>query len=265
MALFGKIEAGAFIFQKYMIKNPYMRGVILAGGKGTRLLPATKITNKHLIPIINHPMVLYPLRTLKSFGIKDILLVSGGDHIGDFAEFLGDGSAFGINLTYKVQREAGGIAQALGLAEDFVRGDTHDPQFAVALGDNILGKIQKPPSHDGATIFLKKVPDPQRFGVALFREGKLAGVVEKPKHPPSNSIVIGIYLYPRDVFNIIETLKPSKRGELEIAEVNDVYIKQGRCMARNLSSFWSDAGTPASLAQTTRWALTKGPFAYSHD
>lgn len=239
-----------------------MRGVILAGGKGTRLLPATKVTNKHLIPIINQPMVLYPLRTLINFGIKDILLVSGGDHIGDFAEFLGDGSAFDVNLTYKVQREAGGIAQALALAEDFVTKDLSpsNPQFAVVLGDNILGNITRPPLHDGATLFLKKVPDPQRFGVALFHKGKLAGVMEKPKHPPSNSIVIGIYLYPRDVFDIIKMLKPSKRGELEIAEINDRYIKQGRCIARKLSGFWSDAGTPTSLAQTTRWALTKSPL-----
>lgn len=244
-----------------------MRGVILAGGKGTRLLPATKIINKHLIPIINHPMVLYPLRTLKSFGIKDILLVSGGEHVGDFAEFLGDGSAYGVNLTYKVQKEAGGIAQALALAYDFVEKDLSpsNPQFAMALGDNILGTVALPPLHDGATVFLKKVPDPQRFGVALFHKGKLTGVVEKPKRPPSHSIVIGVYLYPRDVFDIIKTLKPSKRGELEIAEVNDTYIKQGRCRVRNLSCFWSDAGTPASLAQTTRWALAKGPFVYSHD
>lgn len=239
-----------------------MRGVILAGGKGTRLLPATKVTNKHLIPIINHPMVLYPLRTLKSFGIQDILLVSGGDHIGDFAEFLGDGSAYGANLTYKVQKEAGGIAQALALAEDFVENDlsSSNPQFAVVLGDNILGNINPPPPYGGATIFLKKVPDPHRFGVASFHNGKIAGVVEKPKNPPSHLIVIGIYLYPHDVFDIIKTLKPSKRGELEIAEVNDVYIKRGRCIAHRLSSFWSDAGTPASLAQTTHWALTKGPF-----
>lgn len=244
-----------------------MRGVILAGGKGTRLLPATKITNKHLIPIINQPMVLYPLRTLINFGIKDILLVSGGEHIGNFAEFLGDGSAFGVSLTYKVQKEAGGIAQALALAEDFVANDLSpvNPQFAVVLGDNILGNITCPPPHDGTTLFLKKVPDPQRFGVALFHANKLAGVVEKPKHPPSNFIVVGVYLYPRDVFDIIKTLKPSKRGELEIAEINDRYIKQGRCVARRLSSFWSDAGTPASLAQTTHWAFTKGPFAHSYD
>ena len=234
-----------------------MRGVILAGGKGTRLLPATKITNKHLIPIINQPMVLYPLRTLINFGIKDILLVSGGEHIGDFAEFLGDGSTFGINLTYKVQKEAGGIAQALALAHDFVAHDfsSTNPQFAVVLGDNILGPIPNPSLHDGATIFLKKVPDPQRFGVASFRNGKLVGVVEKPKHPPSDYIVVGIYLYPRDVFDIIKTLKPSKRGELEIAEINDRYIKQNRCKAHRLSGFWSDAGTPASLASTTSWAF----------
>ncbi len=236
-----------------------MRGVILAGGKGTRLLPATKITNKHLIPIINQPMVLYPLRTLVHFGIKNILLVSGGEHIGDFAEFLGDGSTFGVNLTYKVQKEAGGIAQALALARDFVEHDfsSSNPQFAVVLGDNILGEIPRPPLHDGATVFLKKVSDPQRFGVASFRNGKLVGVIEKPKTPPSNFIVVGVYLYPRDVFDVIKTLKPSKRGEFEIAEVNDIYIKQGRCMARKLAGFWSDAGTPASLAQTTRWALTQ--------
>jgi glucose-1-phosphate thymidylyltransferase len=152
-----------------------MRGVILAGGKGTRLLPATKITNKHLIPIVNHPMILYPLHTLKNFGIKNILLISGGEHIGGFAEFLGDGSAYGVNLTYKVQKEAGGIAQALGLAKDFVCRDTHDPQFAVVLGDNILGNIPKPTPHNGATLFLKKVPDPQRFGVAVFKNKKLTG------------------------------------------------------------------------------------------
>lgn len=219
-----------------------MKGVILCGGKGTRLLPATKIINKHLLPLLNMPMVLYPLKTLKSLGVKDILLISGGNNIGDFAEFLGDGSEYGINLTYKVQKEAGGIAQAIGLAEDFVGGE----RFMVVLGDNIFGDLtglDYPIS--SSAIFVKKVIDPERFGVYSSQD---RSIEEKPKNPKSGYAVTGLYIYDSEVFDIVRNLKPSGRGELEVTDINNYYLKTGKMSVFDIEDiFWSDAGTPESL------------------
>jgi glucose-1-phosphate thymidylyltransferase len=214
-----------------------MRGVILAGGNGTRLRPLTLLTNKHLLPIYNKPMVLYPVETLKQMGIKDILLISGGENIGHFADFLGDGSDYGVNLTYRVQKEAGGIAQALALAEDFV-GET----FVVILGDNIFSPA---PRLDTKGFVLKEVSDPERFGV--YYEGT---IVEKPKDPKSNLAVTGIYHYGKEIFDYIKLLKPSARGELEVTDLNNWCLKQGGYAVYNYDGFWSDAGTFDSLLRS---------------
>lgn len=221
-----------------------MKGVILAGGKGTRLQPATFAMNKHMVPILNKPMILYPLETLKEMGCTDILLISGGNHLGSFADFLGDGSEYGVNLTYKVQKEAGGIAEALALAEDFV-GTEH---FAVILGDNIFDEIEMSRFPVGAGIFVKKVEDANRFGV--YSNGKIE---EKPEGITEGLAVTGLYIYPPDVFRIVETLEPSDRGELEITDVNNYYLNRGMCHVYQHTGFWRDAGTPKSLAEVTKW------------
>lgn len=237
------------------------RGIILAGGKGTRLLPATRITNKHLIPILETPMILYPLATLKVMGITDIMIVSGGNHIGDFADFLGDGSDYGVHLTYRVQKEAGGIAQALGLAADFARGEN----VAVILGDNIFDNVvlaerfvwDRPFSLSNAHLFVKEVENPQRFGVlALDNRGGFI-IEEKPKNPKTNRAVTGLYIYPPEVFDIVPTLVPSGRGELEITDVNNYFIEMKKCMAHEFPGFWSDAGTPDSLFEVIKWVKSK--------
>lgn len=233
------------------------------------MLPATKVVNKHMIPILNKPMITYPMETLKSFGITDIMIVSGGGHIGGIADFLGDGSEFGVSLTYRVQKEAGGIAQALGLAKDFVGKDS----VMVILGDNIFdnSKLRSYPNTElpkgvgekGAMFFFSKQPDNFRFGVPVFKggdasfNGKLLAIEEKPKKPKSELAVTGLYIYPSNVFNIIKTLKPSKRGELEITDVNNWYIKKGKCAYAWLSGFWSDAGTPESLKEVIDWAYER--------
>lgn len=225
------------------------RGVILAGGKGTRLQPATFAMNKHMVPILNNPMILYPIETLKSQGYTDILIVSGGNHIGAFAEFLGDGSEYGVTLTYKVQKEAGGIAQALALAENFVGFGN----FAVILGDNIFGKMPRvtvgaPEGHAG--IYVKEVDDAFRFGV--YDSGE---IIEKPKGVKKGLAVTGLYVYPWTVFDFIKKMKPSKRGEMEITDVNNYFLKKQKCSVMYVHGFWSDAGTPESLAAVTKWAL----------
>lgn len=231
----------------------------MAGGTGTRLRPATLVTNKHLIPIINKPMILYPIETLKEIGVTDILIVSGGDHIGGFAEFLGDGSDYGISLTYRVQKGAGGIAAALLQAESFSGGE----DMVVILGDNIFGEapqsIQSTHTPGKARIFIKYVEDPERFGVFVETQPgskTLGTIVEKPKTHMSNLAVTGLYVYPSDVFDVIRTLKPSSRGELEITDVNNHYLSKGECEVYALSSsiFWSDAGTPDSLVRAIDWA-----------
>lgn len=229
-----------------------MKGIILAGGKGTRLQPATLVMNKHMVPILNRPMILYPLETLAKV-CSDILIVSGGNHIGAFAEFLGDGSRFGVNLTYKVQTEAGGIAQALGLAQSFVGADN----MAVILGDNVFEDLTDETVESAkATIFVKEVSDPYRFGVAEFDAGmKVIGIEEKPEFPKSNFAVTGLYVYPNSVFDIIKTLRPSGRGELEITDVNNAYLERGELNCHILNGFWSDAGTPESLYNVNKWVF----------
>lgn len=226
-----------------------MKGVILAGGRGTRLDPLTRVTNKHLLPIYNQPMIYYPIQILKDAGILDILIVVGGESIGDFLQLLGGGEELGVSLTYKYQIEARGIAQALGLAEDFVGED----KMVVVLGDNIIEKGVKSAVEDfkeskaQACILLKEVENPGRFGVAELKEEKVIGVEEKPKVPKTNLAVIGIYMYTKDVFKVIKTLKPSGRGELEITDVQNYYIKRGTLIARKLEGWWTDAGTFDSL------------------
>lgn len=238
-----------------------MKGVILAGGKGTRLQPATFVTNKHLLPILNRPMIEYPIDTLLAFGIKDILIVSGGDHIGAFAEYLGDGSKFGVSLTYKVQQEAGGIAEALGLAKDFAAGEA----IVTILGDNVFDNTDFSPltpagyelaSLNSLILFTKKVSDPERFGVLAAINGR-ACIIEKPQKNVGSMAVTGLYIYPSDVFDIIPNLVRSRRGELEITDVNNWYIKQNRMISNQLITFWSDAGTPDSLYEVIKWVKSK--------
>lgn len=232
-------------------------GIILAGGKGTRLGELTRVTNKHLLPVGEFPMIYHPLKKMADAGIKDILIVSGTDHMGDFVELLGSGSRFGVNLSYKVQDEAGGIAQALGLAERFCNKD----QCLVVLGDNIfedsLISILDSIPLNKACVVLKEVHDPQRYGVAYFENDEIISIEEKPKKPKSNLAVTGVYIYPSDVFKIIKTLKPSNRGELEITDVNNCYIKQKRLSYMKFTGYWTDAGTPKSLNLANRLVSRK--------
>jgi glucose-1-phosphate thymidylyltransferase len=227
-----------------------LRGIILAGGKGTRLGELTKVTNKHLLPVGAFPMVYHPLKKLVGAGIHDVLLVSGTEHMGDFVELLGSGRDHDCHLTYRVQDEAGGIAQALGLGAHFCGG----ARCVVILGDNIfldplgamLAEANKSPDH--AWVALKRVPDPGRYGVAELRGDQVIGIEEKPERPKSDYAVAGIYVYPSDVFDIIKTLRPSRRGELEITDVNRHYLEQGRLGYSLLHGYWTDAGTLDSLA-----------------
>jgi glucose-1-phosphate thymidylyltransferase len=238
-----------------------LRGVILAGGKGTRLGELTKVTNKHLLPVGPYPMVYHPLKKMTAVGIRDILLVSGTEHMGDFVELLGSGKEFGCRLTYRVQDEAGGIAQALGLAELFCTG----ARCLVILGDNIfqdpltslIREADKRP--DLAWITLKRVPDPGRYGVAEVKDGKVLDIVEKPAQPKSDHAVTGIYIYPPDVFSVIKTLKPSGRGELEITDVNRHYLQQNRLGCSSFDGYWTDAGTFESLALANRLVFDAPP------
>lgn len=240
------------------LNQPKLKGIILAGGTGTRLQPATKVINKHMIPILNKPMIMYPIETLKHLGVTDILIVSGGGHIGGIADFLGDGSSFGVNFTYKVQKDAGGIGQALGLAKDFVG----DNPVAVILGDNVFEnnniiKLQPGAGKKGAQFFFAVQPMNYRFGVPVLDGKVIKKIEEKPTRPKSNLAVTGLYIYPPNVFAIIPSLKPSKRGEIEITDVNNWYIKQGKYAYSILTEFWSDAGTPESLKDVTDWAYKK--------
>ena len=223
-----------------------MKGIILAGGSGSRLMPMTKVTNKHLLPIYDKPMIYYPMQTLMDMGIKQIMIVSGKGHAGHFLELLGSGKDFGVKFTFEIQEEAGGIAQALGLAEDFA---DNEP-VAVILGDNIYEdnfKKEIQNFKEGAKVFLKEVPDPQRFGVAEVKGDKIVSIEEKPKEPKSNLCVTGLYIYDAKVFDIIKTLKPSDRGELEITDVNNHYVEKGKMSFAKVKGFWSDAGTVESL------------------
>ena len=230
-----------------------MKGIILAGGTGSRLYPLTKVTNKHLLPVYDKPMIYYPLQTLINAGIKEVLLVSGKGHAGHFLELLGSGSEFGINITYEVQETAGGIAQALSLAENFVDNEN----LIVILGDNIFQDDITPYVNSfisGAHIFLKEVDDAARFGVAQIDESKgiVLDVEEKPKEPKSNFAVTGLYMFDKTVFDIIRKLKPSNRGELEITDVNNDYIKQKIMGYSVLKDKWTDAGTFDSLLKAAQ-------------
>ncbi|MBC2702340.1 MAG: NTP transferase domain-containing protein [ANME-2 cluster archaeon] len=223
-----------------------MKGIILAGGTGSRLYPLTKVTNKHLLPVYDRPMIYYPLQTLLMAGITDIMIVSGRGHAGHFLELLGSGADFGVRLTYEIQDEAGGIAQALSLTEDFA----DDEPVAVILGDNIFQdniRSAMESFNSGARIFLKEVPDANRFGVAEIEGERIISVEEKPVVPKSNLAVTGLYIYEPGVFDIIHALKPSGRGELEITDVNNEYIRMGEMSYSVLKGYWSDAGTFESL------------------
>lgn len=234
-----------------------MKGILLAGGEGTRLMPCTIVTNKHLLPVYDKPMIYYPLNTLIKAGIKDILIVSGREHLGHICEFLGSGKEWDANFTYKVQDESGGIAEALGLAEDFVNKDN----IAVILGDNIfednmkeqVEEFEKQQNYE-AKIFLKTVDveSSKRFGIALLSGDRVSYVEEKPENPQSNFAITGLYIFDSKVFDIIKTLKPSNRGELEITDVIDAYVQLGTCTYDLVQGFWSDAGTFESLYQASK-------------
>lgn len=233
-----------------------MKAIILAGGTGSRLYPLTKVTNKHLLPVGKYPMVFHAVHKLKQAGLTDILLVTGKEHMGDVVSLLGSGSEMGVSFTYKVQDEAGGIAQALGLAEQFVGED----QMVVILGDNVfVDDITPSVNHfkhqkTGAKILLQKVPDPTRFGVPELEGERIVSIEEKPQNPKSNYAVTGIYMFDHHVFEIIRSLKPSARGELEITDVNNAYIKRGELTYDILQGWWTDAGTHESLARANELA-----------
>jgi glucose-1-phosphate thymidylyltransferase len=238
-----------------------MKGVILAGGLGTRLYPLTKVTNKHLLPVCDKPMIYYPIQTLVNAGVRDILLVTGGNSAGDFLRLLGNGKEFGLqHLNYTYQEGEGGIAAALSLAEYFAN---REP-ICVVLGDNIIERNIAPivrafqEQGRGAKIVLKEVKDPQRFGVPVFERDRLVRIEEKPKEPKSPYAVTGIYCFDHQVFDIIRTLKPSTRGELEITDVNNAYIERGRMTWDVLDGWWTDAGTFESLMSAANLATQTG-------
>jgi glucose-1-phosphate thymidylyltransferase len=226
-----------------------MKGIILAGGTGSRLYPLTKVTNKHLLPVGKYPMIFYPILKLKKAGITNILIVTGTEHMGNVVQLLGSGRDFGVKFTYKVQDEAGGIAQALGLAHEFVG----DDRCVVLLGDNIFQDeitpfVEKFKSQQkGARVLIKEVPDPSRYGVPEIKGNKIITIEEKPHNPKSIYCVTGIYMYDPQVFDFISTLKPSQRGELEITDVNNYYIEKNELEYDVLQGFWTDAGTFESL------------------
>lgn len=236
------------------------KGVILAGGTGTRLHPLTKVTNKHLLPVGEQPMIYYPISTLASAGISELLIVLGGESVGDFVRLLGDGSEFGLSILYYAhQAKADGIAGALRLAERFVGNDP----FVVMLGDNIVDRPIRPYVEKfadrpyKARVLLKKVAHPERFGVAVLKNGKIQKIVEKPKKKIGDKAVTGIYMYPPDVFKVVRKLKPSGRGELEITDVNNAYLKDGRLEYDIFNGLWTDAGTFPSLRSATEAVWTK--------
>ncbi len=239
-----------------------MKGVVLAGGKGSRLYPLTKITNKHLLPVYDKPMIYYPIQTLVDAGIRDILVVTGGGNAGDFLRLLANGKEFGLtHLNFTYQEGEGGIADALGLAQHFAEGD----RLCVVLGDNILEKPIKDAvdafrrQQRGARILLKEVPDAERFGVAEMNGDKIVGIEEKPAKPKSNFAVTGIYLYDETVWDKIKTLKPSGRGELEITDVNNAYIAEGAMEFSYIDGWWTDAGTFDSLLRASRLVAESRP------
>jgi len=241
-----------------------MKGIILAGGTGSRLMPCTKVTNKHLLPVYNKPMIFYPLLTLIEAGIKDIMIISGREHVGDFTNLLGSGKEFGINLTYKVQEEAGGISEALSLAENFANKEP----IIVILGDNVFGENiscyvnefeNQARSIGGCRIFLKKVgmKAAKRFGIAVVEEKKIVYVEEKPDEPKSDLAMTGLYMFDSKIFDMIKSLSPSERGELEITDAIGIYAKRGECYFNVLDGFWSDAGTFESLYRASNLVRKK--------
>jgi glucose-1-phosphate thymidylyltransferase len=251
--------------QKQLLENSEvnmdLRGIILAGGTGSRLMPLTKVTNKHLLPVGQKPMIFYPIEKLTAIGIEEILIVTGVEHMGDVVSLLGSGKNFGCRFTYKVQDEAGGIAQALALAENFADGHS----ITVILGDNIFHANLKSyadkfiAQQAGARILLKQVSYPQRFGVAELSEGRVIGIEEKPEQPKSDYAVTGIYFYDAAVFDIIKTLQPSGRGELEITHVNQAYIAKDQLAYDIIDGWWTDAGTFESLNRANELVAKEPP------
>lgn len=238
-----------------------MKGIILAGGLGSRLRPLTLVTNKHLLPVYDRPMIYFPIQCLLNAGLDEIMIVTGGEHAGDFLKLLKNGKDLGVkHLAYAYQEGEGGIADALKLAEDFADGG----KVCVVLGDNIIeGNIRQAAGDfftqkSGAKLLLKEVPDPQRFGVAEVAGGRIVSIVEKPKEPKSNLAVTGIYFYDNDVFDICRTLVPSKRGELEITDVNNEYLRRGNLTSQTLDGWWTDAGTIESLYRATKLVAEGG-------
>ena len=238
-----------------------MKGIVLAGGLGTRLRPLTAVTNKHLLPVYDQPMIYYPIQTLVNAGITDIMIVTGGNSAGDFLKLLGNGKAFGLkHLNYAYQEGEGGIAEALSLVEHFAARDS----ICVVLGDNIIeGNISAAvraygEQGGGAKIILRKVPDPQRFGVPLLDGSRVVRIEEKPEKPRSQYAVIGIYMYDGKVFDIIRTLQPSGRGELEITDVNNAYIERDEMTWDQLEGWWTDAGTFESLLLASNLVAESG-------
>lgn len=226
-----------------------LKGVVLAGGTGSRLYPLTKVTNKHLLPVGHYPMIYHPLMRMRRAGLRQVAIVTSPEHMGDVVNLLGSGRGLGLDLTYRVQDEPGGIAQAIGLCENFV-GD--DP-FLVILGDNILAddlddevaayRAQLAAQGGGARVLLKEVPDPERYGVPRFEDGRIVEIIEKPTEPPSNYSVTGIYFYDASVFDIIRSLSPSRRGEFEVSDVSTAYVRRGQLTYGILDGWWGDAGT----------------------
>lgn len=234
-----------------------MKGIILAGGLGTRLLPLTKVTNKHLLPIYDQPMIYYPIRTLTNAGITNIMIVTGQEHAGDFIDLLGNGKDFGAEFTYRLQSGPHGIADALGLCRDFAGNEP----VAVILGDNIFENNFKEYldvyTGTGAHVFLKQVADPERFGVATIEKGAIIAITEKPIKPETDLAVTGFYIYDNQVWDVIQKLTPSNRGELEITDVNTWYIKHNAITFNMVKGFWSDAGTMESLRAVNDYAKSK--------
>lgn len=238
-----------------------LKGVILAGGTGSRLKPLTIVTNKHLLPVYDKPMIYYPIETLKKAGITDILVVTGTAHAGDIFSLLGSGKNFGVNFTFRVQEEAGGIPQAIALAENFVG----DEKFVSINGDNILfedissfvKEFEKGKEKSRVLIYETTKEEARKAGVAIIKGDKVVEVIEKPKEPPTNLVVIGVYMYTKDVFNVIKTLKPSQRGELEIADVHNHYIKQNSLVASKLKKDWLDAGSFEELLRANNIVASK--------
>lgn len=234
-----------------------VKGIILAGGRGTRLKPLTSALNKHLLPIYNKPMIYYPIETLKQAGIKDILVITGTEHAGDVFSLLGSGKDFGVNFTFRVQDEAGGLPQAIGLAKEFVGSD----KFVSINGDNILFEDITPfvkafeGGKEKSRVLLYKTTreEAAKAGVAVLEGEKVVKVVEKPKDPPTNWVVIGVYMYTQDVFEVIRTLRPSARGELEISDLHNHYIKQGSLSASKLTKEWLDAGSFDELLRVNKF------------